>query len=213
MTMGEGRIERLAAWAGVLFFAVFLVGFLISGDTPDSDSTGEAVIDHYDDSGKILAGALLLMAAGVLLLFFFGVLRRHLAAGGPEWLATVVFGGAVVFVAGLGDFMSSQIALLEASDEGQVGAAEVLNVIDNNNFGPCAIGLAVMFLGSAWHALTSRSLPSWLGWTALLLGLCSIAGPLGFIAFLLFPLWVLGAAITLMRGADSAPGPAPAAAV
>ena len=203
--MGNGRMERLAPWAGILFTAIFVVGFLATGDTPDSDSTGATVVDHYDDSGKIFLGIILLIAAGVLLLVFAGLLRSHLAAGGPEWLATVVFGGAVVFVVGLGDFVSSQVALVEAADEGQVSVAETLNVIDNNNFGPAAIGLAIVLLSSAWHVLSSRSLPTWIGWFALVLGIFSVAGPLGFIAFLLFPVWVLAVAVTLLRGTATAP--------
>jgi len=204
--MGTGRIERFAPLAGALFTVILAVGFLTSGDTPDSDSTGETVVEHYDDSGKILFGVVLLLLAGVLFMFFAGVLRRHLAAFGPEWLASVVFGGAVVYVAGLGIFLSSQIALVEAADADQAPAAEALNVIDNNNFGPVAIGLAVVLLASAWHVLSTRSLPVWLGWVALVLGVLAVAGPLGYIAFLLFPLWVLAVAVVLFRvGAGAAP--------
>src|SRR5215216_2658661 len=186
--MGTGRLERFAPLAGALFTVIFAIGFLTSGETPDSDSAGETVVDHYDESGRILFGVVLLLLAAVVFLFFAGVLRRHLAALGPEWLAAVVFGGAVVYAVGLGEFLSSQIALVEAADANQAAAAETLNVIDNNNFGPAAIGLAVVLLASAWHVLSSRSLPVWLGWVALALGILAMAGPLGFIAFLLFPL-------------------------
>jgi hypothetical protein len=204
--MGTGRMERFAPLAGALFTVIFVVGFLISGDTPDSDSAGETVVEHYDDSGKIFLGVLFLLFAGVVFLFFAGVLRRHLAALGPEWLAAVVFGGAVVYVVGLGDFLSSQVALVEAADANQAAAAEALNVIDNNNFGPAVIGLAVVLLASAWHVLSARSLPVWLGWIALVLGILAVAGPLGFIAFLLFPVWVLAVAVVLLRaGTATAP--------
>jgi hypothetical protein len=207
--MAIGRIERLAPLAGALFTVIFAVGFLTSGDTPDSDSAGETVVEHYDDSGKILLGVVLLLLAGVVFLFFAGVLRRHLASIGSEWLAAVVFGGAVVYVVGLGEFLSSQIALVEAADANQASAAEALNVIDNNNFGPAAIGLAVILLASAWHVLSTRSLPVWLGWVALVLGILAVAGPLGFITFVLFPLWVLAVAVILFRAGT---GPAPATA-
>jgi hypothetical protein len=199
-----GRVERFAPLAGVLFTVIFAVGFLTTGDTPDSDSPGAKVVEHYDDSGKIFFGVILLLLAGVVFMFFAGALRRHFAALRQEWLANVVFGGAVVFVAGLGIFLSSQVALVEAADANQVAAAEALNVIDNNNFGPAAIGLAIVLLGSAWHVLSTRSLPVWLGWIALLLGIFAVAGPLGFIAFLLFPLWVLAVSIVLFRAGTPA---------
>jgi hypothetical protein len=207
--MGTGRIERFAPLAGALFTVIFAVGFLTSGDTPDSDSAGETVVEHYDDSGKILFGVIMLLLAAVVFLFFAGVLRRHLAERGSEWLASVVFGGAVVYAVGLGVFLSSQIALVEAADANQTAVAEALNVIDNNNFGPAAIGLAVVLLASAWHVVSTRSLPVWLGWVALALGILAIAGPLGFIAFLLFPIWVLAVAVVLFRvGTGTAPATA-----
>ncbi len=208
--MGTGRMERLAPLAGVVFTVLFAVAFVTSGETPEGDATGEAVIKHYDDAGKFLLSVFLLLLAALLFMFFAGVLRRHLAAGGPEWLASVVFGGAVVYVVGLGLFASSQFALVEAADANQPGVAQALNVIDNNNFAPAAIGLAAVLLSTAWHVLTARSLPMWLGWVALILGILAVAGPLGFFAFLLFPLWVLAVAVTLFRGADTPGTPATA---
>ena len=208
--METGRIERLLPLTGVLFTVIFAIGFLTSGDTPDSDSPGAKVVEHYDDSGKIFFGVIMLLLAGLVFMFFAGVLRRHLAALGPEWLATVVFGGAVVYAVGLGVFLSSQVALAEAADANQAATAETLNVIDNNNFGPAVIGLAVVLLASAWHVLSTRSLPVWLGWIALVLGILAVAGPLGFIAFLLFPLWVLAVSIVLLRAGTAAAAPATA---
>ena len=81
--METGRIERLLPLAGVLFTVIFAIGFLTSGDTPDSDSPGAKVVEHYDDSGKIFFGVIMLLLAGILFMFFAGVLRRHLAARGP----------------------------------------------------------------------------------------------------------------------------------
>lgn len=208
--MGMGRLERLAPLVGVIFTVLFAVGFLVSGETPDSDATGEEVVRHYDDAGKILLSVALLLLAALLFMFFAGVLRRELVTGGPEWLASVVFGGAVVYVVGLGLFASSQFALTEAADANQPAVAQALNVIDNNNFAPAVIGLAVVLLASAWHVLAARSLPIWLGWAALILGILALAGPLGFIAFLLFPLWVLAVSITLFRRTGTPRTPATA---
>jgi hypothetical protein len=58
--------------------------------------------------------------------------------------------------------------------------------------------------------LSTRSLPVWLGWIALLLGILAVAGPLGFAAFLLFPLWVLAVSIVLFRAGTAAAEPATA---
>jgi hypothetical protein len=95
----------------------------------------------------------------------------------------------------------SRLALLDASDLGQPEVAQALNISDNDNFLPAVIGLAVVLLATAWHILASRSLPVWLGWVSLVLGVLAMAGPAGFVAFLLFPVWVLVVAIVLFREA------------
>jgi hypothetical protein len=199
--MGTGRMERWAPLAGVLFAVIFAIGILTSGDTPDTDATGNEVISHYNDSGKFFVGIVALGLGAVLLLFFAGVLRDRLRETGPEWLATVAFGGAVVYAVALGIFGMSQLALLDASDLGQPEVAQALNISDNDNFLPAVIGLAVVLLATAWHILASRSLPVWLGWVSLVLGVLAMAGPAGFVAFLLFPVWVLVVAIVLFREA------------
>ena len=200
--MGMGRLERLAPLAGVLFAVIFAIGFLVSGDTPDTDATGEVVISHYDDTGKIYVTVFALGIAAILLMFFAGALRSRLRVSGPEWLAAVVFGGAVIYTVGLGLFAMSQVALSDASDLGQPQVAQALNIIDNDNFFPVVIGLSVVLLATGWHVVASRCLPVWLGWISLILGVLALAGPAGFAAFLLFPIWVLVVAVLLYLRTD-----------
>jgi hypothetical protein len=199
--VGTGRLERLAPLTGVLFTVFAAVAILVGGDTPGTDASAAEILEHYEDEGPVFVAIIALLLAGVALLFFAGALRRHFAAVGPDWLAAVVFGGAVVFTAGLGIFLSSQVALVEAADKEQEASLQALNIVDNTNFGAAVIGLAIVYLASAWHVLASRSLPVWTGWLALLLGILAVAGPLGFIAFLAFPIWVLIASIALFRRA------------
>jgi hypothetical protein len=206
------RSERLAPLAGVLFTILFAVGLLTSGETPDTKASGQEVISHYEDGGTILVSVLALVICAVLFMFFAGVLRSRLQATGPDWLASVAFGGAVVYTVSLGLFAMSQIALLDAADLGQPEVAQALNIIDNDNFFPAVIGLALVLLATGWHALASRSLPTWLGWASVVLGVLAMAGPAGFIAFLLFPVWVLVVAIVFYRQ-NSAPLAATTAAV
>lgn len=211
--MGRGRLERLAPLAGALFTVVFAIGILTSGDTPDTGASGEEVISHYADGGKVFVGIFALLVAGVLFLFFAGVLRGVLAGskGAPEWLATVVFGGAVIYAAALAIFAMAQVMLVDAADLGQPEVAQALNIFDNDNFFPCVMGLATILLGTGWHVLRSGALPRWLGWVSVALGALAFAGPAGIAAFLVFPLWVLAVSVILyQRGAAAgvvAPSP------
>ncbi|HUR22968.1 MAG TPA: DUF4386 family protein [Acidimicrobiales bacterium] len=207
--MGEGRLERLAPLAGAVFTVVFAIGFLTSGDVPGTDASGEEVISHYRDEGKIFLGILLLLLAGVLFMFFAGVLRGALVSSSraPEWLATVVFGGAVIYAVGLAIFAMAQIMLIDAADLGRPEVAQALNIFDNDNFFPSVLGQSTMLLACGWHVLRSGVLPKWLAWVSVVVGLLALAGPAGFIAFLLFPFWVLAVSVLLyQRGARSEVG-------
>lgn len=199
------RSERWAPLAGVLFAVAFAVGTLTAGEVPGTDASGQEVIEHYDDAGPVLVGVFAAPIAGVALLVFAGVLRDRLRGTGSEWLATVAFGGAVVYTTGLGLFALTQIALLDASDLGQPEVAQTLNILDNDNFMPVVIGMAGVLLATGWHSLASRSLPAWLGWAALVLGVMALAGPAGIAAFVLFPIWVLATAVVLLRSPPTSP--------
>lgn len=209
--MGRGRLERVAPLAGALFTVVFAVGILTSGDTPGTGSSGEEVISHYADGGKVFVGIFALLIAAILFMFFAGLLRGVLAgsSGAPAWLATVVFGGAVIYAAALAIFAMSQVMLVDAADLGQPQVAQALNIFDNDNFFPAVLGLATVLLATGWHVLRSAVLPRWLGWAAVVLGVLAMAGPAGFIAFLVFPLWVLAVSVVLFQRGDGAPVMAP----
>ena len=197
--MEHGRLDRLAPLAGAAFAVLFTVGFLTSGETPDTKATGEEVISHYADSGKTFFTILVLLIGAVLFVFFAGVLRDALRAGGREWLATVAFGGGLLYALGLAVFAMSQIALTDAADLGQPQVAQALNIFDNDNFFPAVLGFSVLLLATGWHTLQSGVLPRWLGWASVVLGVLAVAGPAGFVVFLVFPIWVLAASILLYR--------------
>ncbi len=76
--MGTGRMERAAPLAGVLFAVVFAIGLAL-GDTPESKASGQEVISHYGDEGKVFAGIMTLLIAAVLFMFFVGMLRSRLS--------------------------------------------------------------------------------------------------------------------------------------
>lgn len=197
----EGRFERFAPLTGVVFAVLFAIGLFVGGDTPATDAPGEEVIDHYKDGGKAFVAIFVVMICAVLFLFFVGVLRNALRASAPdrEWLASVVFGGGVAYSIALAIFAMSQIMLIDAADLGQPQVAQALNIFDNDNFFPAVLGLTVVLLGAGLHSLGSGTFPKWLSWAAVVLGILALAGPAGFIAFLVFPIWVLIAGVMLYR--------------
>ena len=66
---------------------------------------------------------------------------------------------------------------------------------------PVVVGLSILALGTGISALRSETLPKWLGWASVGLGVLAVAGPLGGIAFLVAPLWTLVMGVVLFRSA------------
>jgi hypothetical protein len=58
----------------------------------------------------------------------------------------------------------------------------------------------VTLLAAGIASARGAGLPAWLGWSAIVIGVLALAGPLGMIAFLAAPVWVLIAAIVLAAG-------------
>jgi hypothetical protein len=208
--MTGGRLERLVPLAGVLYGVMFVIGFAVTGETPDPNASADEVIKYYDDAGKVLGGIIALALVAIMFMFFAAALRTYFKNTGPEWLATFVFAGAVVYVVGLTQFASSQFALLQAADDKNVQVAQSLNIIDSSNFPTAFIGLTLIMFGTAWHVLSSGSLPKWLGWVSLVLGIVGFAGPVGFAVFLLSAPWTVVIAIMLYRRQDASVTPATA---
>jgi hypothetical protein len=196
--MPAGRLERLLPLSGALFAIIMAIGFFGSGQSPDTTDSPEKIFKYYDD-GKLFLGIISLGLGGILFMFFAAAMRKYLRDTGPDWLAALWFGGAVIFTVGIAGFASSQFALLSAAQDKNLSVMPTLNYIDNNNFPPAIIALAIIMFATAWHVLSSRSLPTWLGWVTLVLGILALAGPLGFLTFLAFMPWTLLVSILVYR--------------
>jgi hypothetical protein len=74
-----------ARWApatGILFVALWIIGFAITGGSPDSGSSDAKIVAYYADSGhraRDFAGLFLVLAAALLFLCFLSALRSRLA--------------------------------------------------------------------------------------------------------------------------------------
>ena len=196
--METSRLEKLLPLTGVLFAILFVIGFAVTGEPPDTTESAEEILKYYDQD-KLFFGIIALGLGAILFMLFASALRRHLRATGPEWLATLVYAGSIIFVVGLSIFAWTQFALLTAAEDKNLSVLQTLNYLDNNNFPPAIIGLCLVMLATAWHVLKSRSLPVWIGWVSLLLAVIALAGPLGFITFLATIPWTLIVAIVLYR--------------
>src|SRR6266536_1661617 len=110
VTRTEGARTGLMAGgiAAIVFAVLFVVGFLLTSDTPDGNESDLKWVRYFADSGHrrmIVTGAILLTLAAVAFLIFLGVLRERLrgAAPGSEWVSTIAFAAMIgVFTVGKG---------------------------------------------------------------------------------------------------------------
>ncbi len=209
-----GRLGSLVA--GVLFVVLLAVGFVLSGNTPNSDSSGLKVISYYHShNGRLTAAAYLITLSLFFGLFFFGSLRGYLRQSAvAERLAAVALAGGVLFAAAGALAAGSLFALADVPAKLTSGAAQALNVIQSDlATGALLAGLGVVYMASGLAIERSRLLPRWLGWVSIVLGVVALT-PIGWLTLFALAVWTLIVSALIYRrsnGAADAPSPAPAA--
>ena len=206
--MASQRLHVLGPLTGVLFVALAVVAFIISGETPGTDDSPQKVLDFYVDNhnSQLWAGAFLAWST-VPFMFFLGVLRSTLrAAEGPiARLSAVAFGGGIVLTVGALSFAGFTFTLGDIADDGLTPqAAQALNALNSDFFFPVAAGTATLLIATGIASLVSRALPAWLAWPALVIGIVALT-PGGFFGFLAFLLWTVVTSIVLWRARSAEP--------
>lgn len=195
----RGSKAWLVPLTGAGFIAMMIVGFAISSEPPDAKHPVQKIVKHYaDHKDRIEAGAVVLMAATLLLVYFGSYLRMVLrrAPGEQGLLADVVFAGTVVFAVGGAIDSALSFALSEAATDIDPSAVQALQAFWDNDFLPLALGVELIVFSAGLSIVLHRSLPLWLGWVAIALGVVGLT-PIGFVAFLGTGVWVLVVSVLL----------------
>jgi hypothetical protein len=199
------RLSRWAPLAGVIYVAL-LAASIFGPSSPDSSASGSKVIafatNHHD---SLLVQAFTLAYAGILLVCFFGVLCTYLRRCGANALAVVSFAGAVLMAAGYFIGAAMNFVLTDHTSSLSASSAQTLNLLNNNlPFVTLFAGMFVMMIFAGIAILSTKALPAWMGWVAVVVGLAGTGGPIAWIGLMLGGLWTVVASIMLFRrvGAD-----------
>jgi hypothetical protein len=214
--MEGSRLARFAPLTGVIWVVLFVVAFLLGGDTPDDDSSAAKVV-HYWTTHKSDQDATAIIAAFGLLFFiwFAASLRDSMrrAEGGDDRLASISFAGAVIFATGLFIVLSIQLAVTDTLGDVSPQVTQSLFLVSDEIFLPYIAGTFLFLAPVGLLALRARFLPAWAGWVTILIAVLCIT-PIGFFGWLLGMLWILPISIVLYRrGARPAAPASPAPAV
>lgn len=207
------RWERWSALAGVLFVALFIIGIAVSGNVTD---TPDKVSAWFADSGhqaRSVAAYFLIIAAGLAFLSFLGTLRETLmrAEGGPGTLSALVFGPGVAFVV-LADAGASALAAPAALAQDEDFTLDANTAQMFQDVGWFLIVAAVMtasivVLSASTAALRTGVLPTWLGWSGLVVGVLMLFA-FFWIPMLIFLAWVLVLSLVMVIAPWRVRGPA-----
>jgi hypothetical protein len=180
--------------------------FVLGGSSPGGNASGTQVIAYYAaNQAKNQRWSLLVAATLVFFLVFAGFLHSYLRrASSGEVFASLAFGGAVLFSAGFGASASLNATLASSPSALQPAAAQALNALNNGPIYAANVGGCIFGVAAGLAIILSRTLPRWLGWLAIALGLVCVT-PFAEFAYNVELLWTLVAAIILYRSDRPAP--------
>lgn len=204
--MHSSRVSRWAPLTGIVAAALMAAAVLLSGETPDTGDGGQRILDFYSSNeSDQTASAILLGYGSLFLIFFASSLRSGLRRANPdaEGPATLAFGGGLLMATGLMLLAGITAAFVQNTDALDPIAAQAVNALNDGIWMPFIAGQSVFLLGSGVAILRGGSLPSWLGWVAIVLGVVSTT-PVGFFAFFVTLVWIVVVAVLLTRRASQA---------
>jgi succinate dehydrogenase/fumarate reductase cytochrome b subunit len=215
--------QRLLALSGVVFAALFLVGWFTTGGlTPHYTEPNQDWINWARDNqwnGRI--SAFLMLLAGFVFLHFMGAIRSVLGsaespAGGSAQLARVAFGGALT---GMARMAMASVMLAAAGSNGADVDPVVCKAVATASGGPflvAAMGFATFLMAAGLLTLRTGVFARWTGIVALIGAVCflitfltvidgmtdgSVFGYAFFPAILSLVTWTVGTSVARFRAA------------
>jgi hypothetical protein len=189
-------LTRLVPLAGVAYAALILIGDLVIGEFPDSN-TSLAELSRYfaAHSDQVRTGGQLMICGGLALgLFGIAVWARVREATGPPVVAGLVLVGTAVAVMSELTGAGSYLTLGNIGADPAVTPEALQAWYIGSQFG--GGGGTLLMLGLFAAGVFARAIPRWLAWAALVLGIAAVS-PFGFVASMLFLLWTAVAGIVL----------------
>ena len=201
--MTRSRLEQLAPLTGVAFVVLFVVSFIILGETPDVEDSADDVVTFWQDNEAEGIWSALFGIWGVVLAVWFAASVRtalRVMEGGVGRLSSLAFAGWIIFAVGMLAFIGFQFAVADVADEETVGpeVIQTLSILNSDFFPIVSAGLALAMIATAVATLRFGGLPRWLGYLAAVIGIASVT-PIGFFSFLAAGIWVLIVSVLLYR--------------
>jgi hypothetical protein len=208
--------RRNTAWAGIVFAVLYVVGVIMAASSPsDTDKYKDNAAKltatwrtYYSDSGHrwtIIIGAWIIVGAVLALIVFASDLRDRLAEAGAPSSGRLAFGASILFGAVT---MSGASAIAWIPGAKQFGSSPLptneLNYLGSQLGFPFLLlgggaAAALLLVSAGKGAARTGALPAWLSWAGVVIGVLVFFTGVFFLPMALLVLWVLIAAIVMMR--------------
>ena len=205
-TRASSVTARWAMIAGIAFVVLFVIGFLVSADTPDPDERLQWRRWYFDSGHRTSAVVgMYLMLLGVLaFVWFLAGLRHRLAEGNAsDTLVSLGFGAGLVFaiLAMAGVVARSAVPAGNVLVDQSLPGGDIAQQLEGLGLGtlllPGALAAGVFVAAASAACRQIGALPAWLTIAGFVVAVLQLIGVF-FIPFALFVLWVLVAAIVLL---------------
>jgi protein-S-isoprenylcysteine O-methyltransferase Ste14 len=191
--MSERRMRRWMGPIGLLVPVLIYVGLgPVSGSTPGENASGANVVSFFNahSTRQWIAIYLVAVALAAMLVFvtqLYGVLRD--TERGRSVLPGIAYGAGLLFIGGFLLAGMVQVTIMLAAHNNEPAIAKTMNFLASNDELPLLFGITALLLATGLAMLRS-SLPKWLAWLTLVIGVVCLAGPFGFIGLLAAGIWI-----------------------
>jgi hypothetical protein len=223
--MNKAEWDRIAPGSGVVFAVLFVVAFLLAGDSPALDSSSEEIASYYDDDrGRLLTAIVLFGLSMIAFLWFLGSTVHTLRVEADESrLAATTLGAGVVTSSLFGVILLMNAGLaFQIAEDGDAGVVAALYDISWVTSTLLSFPVAALIFAAGIGFMRSRLLPVWFGWASAGAALALVAGgttwarngfwaPDGaynaYITPIIFVVWVVVLSVLVLRRSVAAPEP------
>jgi hypothetical protein len=194
------RLSRLGPLTGVAFSLLAIAGMAIAKSPPGARASGAKVLAFYQANGTRAKTADILIVAGfACFLLFAGSLRTHLrSSDGADGLSAVLMAGAAVLTVGAAVFFGADFVLAMTPATAAPAAAQAINMLALHLVLPLSVGGLVFGLAAGVAIARWASLPRWLGWAVILIGIL-LASPALIVGIVALALWTAIASVLVWR--------------
>lgn len=181
-----------------LLVLVSFVAMLALGSDNEPNASVHDLVGSYDYSETLLRVQSYFAMVFCAVLLFLGVATRAALRGRTRpWVADVCLIGFGVIALTIASWAVTGLAMWHAVDIGDATMVRTANLYDTSSFLPLMCGMICLYVSAGLAGLGAETLPTWLAVASLVLGVIAPLGPLGFVSFMVLPLWLVGVALTV----------------